>query len=580
MISKDFTFKTWQEIEPFYLQLQEKNINSVDELYAWFVDRSVLESFLSENLAWRYIRQTCNTADEDLQKELDFFIEEIQPQIASFTNKLNQKALNSPFLDALLQTHTHKQALGVMVRTLRKQAAIFREENIPLLAQIQSKERIYGSITGKMSVNLDIEGVTEGVTQGVVQEFTLQQAANFLENNDRNIRKNVYKTIQNRRLEDKNALDELLSELIQLRHKVARNAGFANFRDYMFAYLGRFDYTPKDCFDFHKAVSTQVMPIVNDFAKERKSALNLSELRIWDEKVDISGLPALKPFTSGEDLTEKTINIFQKMHPEMGECLQIMQKSNLLDLASRKNKAPGGYNYPLESCGLSFIFMNATSNLRDMSTLLHEGGHALHFYLIRNLDILAFRNPPAEVAELASMAMELITMDFWDEFFPEKQQANDLKRAKIEHLQETLATLPWVACVDKFQHWLYENPTHALKDRTDAWDKIYKEFSDKITDWSGCEQFFKNHWQKQLHIYEVPFYYIEYGFAQLGAIAVWKNYKENPQKGLNDYLNALKLGYTKTIPEIYETAGIKFDFSEEYIKSLMDFVAKELSLIN
>ena len=502
MISKDFTFKTWHEIEPFYLQLQEKNINSADELYTWFVDRSILESYLSENLAWRYIRQTCNTIDADLQKELDFFIEEIQPQIASFTNKLNQKALNSPFLDVLTHTHTQKQALGVMVRSLRKQAEIFREENIPLLAQIQSKERIYGSIIGKMSVMLDIEGVTQGITQGVAQEFTLQQAANFLENNDRGIRETVYKTIQNRRLEDKNALDELLTELIQLRHRVARNAGFASFRDYMFAYLGRFDYTSKDCFNFHEAVNTQVMPFVNQFANERKSALNLTELRIWDEKVDISELPALKPFTSGEDLTEKTVNIFKKMHPEMAECLEVMQKNNLLDLESRKNKAPGGYNYPLESCGLSFIFMNATSNLRDMSTLLHEGGHALHFYLIRNLDILAFRNPPAEVAELASMAMELITMDFWDEFFEDK---NDLKRAKIEHLQETLATLPWVACVDKFQHWLYENPTHSVKDRTENWDKIYKEFSDKITDWSGCEQFFKNHWQKQLHIYEVHF---------------------------------------------------------------------------
>ena len=259
---------------------------------------------------------------------------------------------------------------------------------------------------------------------------------------------------------DKNVLDELLTELIQLRHRVARNAGFTSFRDYMFAYLGRFDYTSKDCFNFHEAVNTQVMPFVNQFATERKSALQLSELRIWDEKVDISGLSPLKPFTSGEDLTEKTVNIFKKMHPEMAECLKVMQKNNLLDLASRKNKAPGGYNYPLESCGLSFIFMNATSNLRDMSTLLHEGGHALHFYLIRNLDILAFRNPPAEVAELASMAMELITMDFWDNFFEDK---NDLKRAKIEHLQETLATLPWVACVDKFQHWLYENPTHYLK---------------------------------------------------------------------------------------------------------------------
>jgi oligoendopeptidase F len=253
-----------------------------------------------------------------------------------------------------------------------------------------------------------------------------------------------------------------------------------------------------------------------------------------------------------------------------------MKQMGHLDLESRKGKAPGGYNYPLDEIGVPFIFMNATSNLRDLVTMLHEGGHAVHSFLTRDLSLNAYKHPPSEVAELASMSMELISMDHWNLFFEDE---NELRRAKRQHLEQIIETLPWVATIDKFQHWIYENPRHTVEERMQCWVQIFEQFSDTVTDWSGLEKYKQYIWQKQLHLYEVPFYYIEYAIAQLGAVAVWKNYKENPERGLQGYLNALKLGYTKPIRQIYEAAYIPFDFSKDYITTLMNFVKQELEKV-
>jgi len=344
----------------------------------------------------------------------------------------------------------------------------------------------------------------------------------------------------------------------------------------MFTAMGRFDYEPEDCFAFHDSVAAEVTPILHDLSEKRKKALQVDPLRPWDKKVDISGKPPLKAFENGEELINKTIACFGKIDPYLGECLAVMKKMEHLDLESRKGKAPGGYNYPLSEIGVPFIFMNATSNLRDMVTIMHEGGHAVHSFLTRDLPLTNFKHTPSEVAELASMSMELISMDHWDLFFPDE---DDLKRAKRAHLEQVIETLPWVATIDKFQHWIYENPGHDVPARIKAWNEIFGTFSDKVTDWSGLEEEKNYLWQKQLHLYEVPFYYIEYGFAQLGAIAVWKNYRENPEKGLQGYKNALRLGYTQSIPEIYQAAGIRFDFSRAYIHSLIAFVRSELDKI-
>jgi len=555
-IGEEFDLKSWDDLQPFYDNLKAREINSVSDLRQWFLDRSELESYLSENFAWRYIRQTCDTANTGLINALQFFITEIQPKLAEYGNELDKKAVESKYLNELTD-----QGFSITIRGMKKAIELFREENIPLQTEMQTEERRYGAIAGAMTVTLDGE------------EMTLQKASDRLQSTDRAVREEAWRAVAERRYQDHEDLDELLNKLVTLRDQVGKNAGFANYRDYMFAAMGRFDYTPQDCFNFHSSVKEAVVPLLNDMANARKSALAVDQLRPWDIKVDPKGLAPLKPFNSGEELLDKTIRCFSRLDPFLGNCLQIMKNMKHLDLESRKGKAPGGYNYPLEEIGVPFIFMNATSNLRDMITLLHEGGHAVHSLVTRDLALNSFKHTPSEVAELASMSMELITMDYWDEFF---DNDNDLRRAKIQHLESIIETLPWVATVDKFQHWMYENPTHMADERTDAWVRIYREFTDDVLDWSGLESFRKYLWQRQLHIYEVPFYYIEYGIAQLGAIGVWKNYRENPEQGLKGYLDALKLGYTAPITEIYAAANIPFDFSKKYITELMQFVHNEL----
>ena len=555
-IGEAFALNSWQDVKPLYENLVNRTLQNAQNLRQWFIDRSELESYLSENMAWRYIKMTCDTVSDENQKNYQFFVEQIQPELSVYSDQLNKKALENHFLDELTEA-----GFFVMIRGMKKSVEIFREENIPIETQIQTKQTDYQALTAAMTVNINGE------------ELTLPKAGDLLQSPDRTIREHAWTKISERRYQDHEKLDILFDELRDLRHNLALNAGFLNFRDYMFAAMGRFDYTPQDCFNFHEAVAETVVPLVDSMAKERRKKLNISTLRPWDLKVDADGKPALKPFNNGEDLLDKTVECFQRIDPKLADYIRIMRRMGHFDVESRKGKAPGGYNYPLEEIGVPFIFMNATSSLRDVVTMVHEGGHAIHSFEVRNLPINAFRNPTSEVAELASMSMELISMEHWGVFFEDE---DDLKRAKIEHLEDILEVLPWIATVDKFQHWIYENPTHSIEERQTRWVQTFGQFSDSITDWKDFERFKRYTWQRQLHIYEVPFYYIEYGMAQLGAISVWRNYKQDAQKGLDGYLNALKLGYTTTIGKIYEAANVKFDFSKEYIAELMDFVKEEL----
>ncbi len=559
-LPENYMVTNWEELKPYFDKLLQTEINSSEQLEKWLKHRSELESVLSEDAGWRYIRMTCFTENEEYRNSYQDFVENIQPHISPLSDALNKKLVSSPFLKTLEK----KEGFDMMVRNIRKEIELFREANIPLFTQISTQTQKYGQITGAMTVELD------------GKEMTLQQAGVLLMSTDRNKREEVYLSIVQRRLKDKETLDELFSKLLILRDKVASNADFSNFRDYMFKSYGRFDYTPEDCFQFHEAIQSEVVPILDQMAKQRKEKLKVASLRPWDKAVDPEGREPLKAFENGKELTEKAIEVFSKLDPYLGQCLTIMREMGHLDLESRKGKAPGGYNYPLAEIGVPFIFMNATSTLRDMTTIMHEGGHAVHNFLTMELPLNDFKSPPMEVAELASMAMELISMDHWDIFFTNEA---DLKRAKLEHLEDLIETLPWVATIDKFQHWIYENPRHTLEERKSNWNRILNEFADKTTDWSGLQEGKDYLWQKQLHLYEVPFYYIEYGMAQLGAIAVWRNYRNNPQKGLQGYMNALKLGYMKTIPEIYAAADIRFDFSKGYIKELMDFVKEEIKKI-
>jgi len=547
---------TWESLEPIFTELQNRDLHSVNELELWLKDRSELEAALEEDFAWRYIKMSCDTANEKLVKNFQYFAEEIEPKISPLANELNKKFVESPFMDDL-----DKEKFFVYSRAIKKALEIYREENIELFTQLQVKQQKYQGITGAMSVELN------------GQEYTLEQASIFIKDLNREVRENAWKTIQQRRLIDKDNLNILFDELIKLRNQVALNSGFENYRDYMFQALGRFDYTPQDCYDFANAIEKEIVPILKEQAEKRREALGLDILKPWDLEVSVSGKPALKPFNNGEELIDKSIACFNAIDEKLGSKLATMKANNLFDVESRKGKAPGGYNYPLAETGAPFIFMNSANSLRDLTTMVHEGGHAIHTFLTANLELNDFKHCPSEVAELASMSMELISMDNWDVYFDNEE---DLIRAKKEQLADVLKTLPWVAVIDQFQHWIYTNPDHTAADREETFKQIYNRFGAGFADWTDLDQQFGNVWQKQLHLFEVPFYYIEYAIAQLGAIAVWKNYKENPEKALDQYLAALSLGYTKPMNEIYETAGIKFDFSADYVKELAQFVKSEL----
>jgi oligoendopeptidase F len=564
--------QSWDDVRPLFDELLQRPVESADALNRWFRDRSELESFLSEDFAWRYIRMTGDTANKILVERLNQFIQHIQPQMMDVANALDRKAVVNPFLAELAKD----EGMAIMIRGMKQAIDLFREENIPLQTELQTAEREYGAIVGAMTVQLT---KLDGATAGEREELTLPQAGDRLFSTDRTVREEAWRRMQERRYLDHQKLDQLFSKLIGLRDRVARNAGFANYRDYAFAALGRFDYTPADCVAFHDSVARSVVPLLNDLAEHRRARLALDSLRPWDAKVDLDGRPALKPFTTGDDLLAKTITCFDRLDTELADYLRIMRDMGHLDLESRKGKAPGGYNYPLEEIGVPFIFMNATSSLRDLVTMVHEGGHAVHSFLTRALPLNSFRNPPMEAAELASMSMELLTMDHWDVFF---ENPDELRRAKQQHLESIIETLPWVATIDKFQHWVYEHPTGGRfaptdTDRRENWTRIHDEFSDHVTDWSGLEPYKEVYWQRQLHLYEVPFYYIEYGIAQLGAIGVWRNYRRDPQAGLAAYKAALSLGYKAPLRQIYAAANVPFDFSEAHISELIGFVRAELA---
>lgn len=558
-LPNDLIIKGKSDIKPYLDSLLNREISSTDELVKWWRDRSETASFLEEDLAWRYIKMNCDTTDEKLAESFNFFISEIEPLSSEYSDLLDKKLVECSFVKQLDQ-----EKYFVPLRSIKRNIEIFRKENIPVIAEMQKKEQDFGLISSKMTINYENE------------EITLQKANNFLKNTDRNIRKQVYELIIERRLKDSDSLNNVLSELIALRHKIAENTDFHNFRDYKFAAMQRFDYDIDDCITFHNSIKEKVLPTVDEIYASRKAKLGLNELKPYDLDVDEDLKAPLIPFQNSDELIEKSIKVFARIRPKYGEYLSIMQKGAYLDLESRKGKAPGGFNYPLYESNIPFIYTNATGNLRDVETMMHEGGHAVHSFLSSDLELVDFKNLSSEIAELASMSMELISMSAWDEFFDNEE---DLKRAKRHQLEGVLKVLPWIATIDKFQHLLYLTPNHNADEKREIWKSVSAEFDSKVIDYAGYEKFSEVSWQRQLHIFEVPFYYIEYGFAQLGAIAVWRNYLTNKEKALNDFENALKLGYSKTIPEIYKTAGVEFNFSSDYIGELMQFVKTELKKI-
>jgi oligoendopeptidase F len=558
-LPKDFQVNTWEELSPYFNQLYPRTCNSVEELTQWLHQRDELLAVLSENLAWRYIRMTCDTANPDHVAQYTYFLDHIQPQLALFENWLQQQYYTNPFRSQL-----SIPGISIMDASIAKELEIFEQANIPLFSEVQKKAQLYSALMGKMTI------VHDG------KELTMQQANALLQSQERDLRKEVFEATQQRRLEDKVAIDSLFSEMLGIRHQIAKNTRFASYTDYRFKELGRFDYTKADCAQFHEAIEVVIKPLYVKLLALRKERLSLAELKPYDLKVDIWADKPLRPFTDGQSLIDRSIALFQRMHPVLGEMIQTMAVRGHFDVESRVGKAPGGYNYPLFESGIPFIFMNAAGQQSDVKTMVHECGHAFHAFATHELPLVAFKDTPSEVAELASMSMELMTMGYWAEFYPDR---SDLVRAQLQQLTSIISILPWIATIDAFQTWVYDNPNHRQAEREAQWKATYERFHGTSIDWSSYQAAYATQWQMQSHLFEVPFYYIEYGIAQLGALQLWRNYLNNPEEALNSYFSALELGYTASIPKIYEAAGISFNFSAGLLAELAQFIELQVNTL-
>jgi oligoendopeptidase F len=558
-LPEDLAITDFGVLTPYFQELLERQITNLAEFDRWLLDRSELDAVLEEDLAWRYIRMSINTADTELRAAYTAFVTQIQPELAPLEDQLNQKLAGLPFLQ-----ERNDSAHQIYFRSVRTALDLYREENIAIEAALNEEAQQYGAISAAQTVEHNGE------------TLTMQQAALLLKEQDETLRKNIFDKMAEVRRKDRATLDALYTSLIEKRQQLAANAGFPNYRDYKFVAMGRFDYTKADCFAFHEAIKTHIVPLVKEIQAQRLQKLDKTQFKPWDLDVDPEGMPALKPFKDGSEMLQGTIAMFERIDPYFGDCLRVMDELGHLDLDSKTGKAPGGYNYPLYEIGVPFIFMNAVGTQRDLETMVHEGGHAIHSFLSRDLPITAFKNLPSEVAELASMSMELLSMPQWSEFY---NQTNHV-RAMREQIEGTLKVLPWIAQIDAFQHWIYENPTHSLTDRAAHWKQLATDFGTGLTDWTGYEDLVESAWQRQLHLFEVPFYYIEYGIAQLGALGVWKNSLENYPSAIENYKKALALGYTEPMTKIYETAGVPFDFSSERLQTLADFIQNELKKMN
>ena len=550
--------KSWEQIEPWYQKLMDQPIETAGDLERWVIAAGELNSAVGEEGVARYVAMTCQTDDPAREAAYLAYVRDIEPKL-----KPIQNAIRSRYLDAPFRSELPRDRYFVFDRALANRRDLFRDANIPRETQLAELEQQYQKIIGAMTVSFRGE------------ERTLAQLGPFLEETDRPVREEAWKLAANRRLEDREALDDLFDQMKQLRIEIASEAGFANFVEYAFRNRERFDYGIADSVRFHEAVERVVVPLMRQIQEKHRLALGVDALRPWDAAVDPLGRPPLVPFQDVEQLAAGTETIFRDVNPELGEQFGFLREHKLLDLANRKGKAPGGYQTCYEDRRLPFIFMNAVGLDSDVRTLLHEGGHAFHTLACRGEPLSAYRESPLEFCEVASMTMELLGARRLDPFYKPAEAG----RSNRKLLEGIVLILPWIATVDAFQHWIYSHPDHTRADRRAAWRGLLDRFGGSV-DWSGHDDARDHSWHRQLHIFLYPFYYIEYGIAQLGALQIWQRSLTDRAGAVADYKKALALGGSRPLPELFAAAGARFDFSDRLIASLMDTIGNELEKLS
>jgi oligoendopeptidase F len=556
-VAPDADLGDWARIAPLFDRLEQRarELKSVDELQAWLLDWSELNAALDEEASRRYIAMTCHTDSPDAEKAYLHFVENIEPQL-----KPRQFVLEQNYTAQPLRRQLPPNRFAVFDRDIKNHVELFRPENVSLETDEAKLSQQYQKLSGSLTVNFRGE------------EKTLVQMGRYQEETDRALRQESWELVAKRRLQEADNFDDIFDRQITLRGQIAKNASFPNYRDFAFRRLGRFDYSPEDCAKFHDAVEKEIVPIARELQARRREQLKLQSLRPWDLAVDPLNRPPLKPFVETDEMVSRTQKIFNRLDGELAGGFQQMQDLKLLDLDNRKGKAPGGYQSTLAESRLPFIFMNAVGLQRDVETILHEAGHAFHALATRDEDLYPYRSAPIEFCEVASMSMELLGNEFIEEFYA----SDEAKRARRVHLEGVVGVFPWIATVDAFQHWIYTHPNHSREERRKAWLGLMDRFGGDV-DWSGLENVRANLWHRQLHIFLHPFYYIEYGIAELGALQVWANSKRDKVRALNDYKKSLALGGSRPLPELFSAAGCQFEFSEKTIQPLAVMLREELA---
>jgi len=562
-VNDDFDPSSWKEVEAYTEELLNRKISCSKCLEGIIRDASELSEHISEKGALLYIGMTCDTENEEKKGAFLDFVENVRPKLSEFSDSLNRRIVGHEAVEDLPERY------DLMIRSMKNDVEIFRKENIPLSVEQTKLVTEAQTINGAMSV--EYEG----------EEYTIPEMRVFLESNERSVREGAWKAVADRRLEDEGRLSEIFDQLIVIRNEMAINAGFETYTDYMFRAMERFDYTKDDCLEFHDAIEAVCVPLMREINSRRIKSLSLGSLRPWDvnEKTgvgpDLEGRAPLKPFADVNEMVSKLSRLFHRMSTDLGEKFDMLVEMDTLDLDTRKGKAPGGYQYYLQKSRVPFIFMNAAGLQGDLETMIHEAGHAFHSIYCGHLELIGERSYPIEFAEVASMSMELMTQNEWGEFYND-EEAN---RARIGHLEGIIFLLPWIATIDSFQHWIYSNPGHTRDERKTIWNSIRDRFGSNM-EWGDYQGHRDTSWQQQGHLFGVPFYYVEYGIAQLGALQLWRTQRKDSVKALSDYSNAMALGNTKTLPELFSAADIELGFGEEHLGSLISEVRMAMAELN
>ncbi len=540
-LPSDLKFE-WGDLSEIYDRLSSRSLGSPTDLELWLRDEAELDAYVSEQRAIRYINSTRQTDNPEFTREFEEYTRNLEPKIKVASFGLLKKFAASPFRRQL-----PRETYALEERRRETALSIFREENVDLEKEDAFLSQKYLRTIGAMTVTF----------QG--QERTLQQMAKFYEETDRKIREDAWRLVEGRARQDYSELDSIYDQMLALRERIARNAGFANFRDYIFVKKDRFDYTPDDCLRFHDAVEETLVPLRREIDKKRMEKLGVDTLMPWDLNVDPAGRPPLSPFEDAAGLVRGASRVLEKIDGQLSGYFARMVGLGLLDLESRKGKAPGGYQDELSEMRLPFIFMNAAKRDTDVRTLLHESGHSFHTFLMRERGLPFFNgnaNLPLEFAEVASTSMEIISGEHYEGVFYSKP---DAARSNFEEAAQNVRLYTWVATIDSFQHWAYTHPGHSREERAKAWVDTFRRFAG-LESYEGVEGGRIYRWQRQLHLFEVPFYYIEYAIAATGALGIWARYRSDPKDAIDAYKSALSLGAAKPLPELFDAAGLEWGF--------------------